>query len=83
MPRDGFAFAVFIGSEPDLLGGFGGFFKIRDDLVVIRVNFIGNVKSFFVDFGILANMANRSHHFEVFTEIFFDSFGFGGGLNNN
>ena len=58
VPRDGFAFAVFIGREPDGVCGFGGFLEFGDDLFVSGVNFIGDVKGAFIYLGIFADVAD-------------------------
>ena len=82
VPRDGFAFAILIGSEPDGVGGFGGFLKLGDDFLVIGVDFVGDIEGIFVDFGVLANVANGGKNLKITTQILFDSMGFGGGLND-
>ncbi len=73
MPRDSFAFAVFIGGEPDGFGVFGGAFKLGNDFGVPRVDFVGNVKGGFVNFGVFANVPNRGEDMKILTKVFFDS----------
>ena len=65
MPRDGFAFAVFIGCEPDFVGGFGGLSKVGNNTFMTGVNFVGDVKSILVDFSVFADVSNGSKDLEV------------------
>ena len=56
MPRDCFAFAVFISCEPDSVSACSGFFEVVDNFSVIGINFISDIESIFIDFGILADV---------------------------
>ena len=83
VPRNRFSFAVFISCEPNSISLGGGFFELVDDFGVVGVNFVSNIKSFFIDLGILADVAYRSQDMKVLTEVFLDSMGFGRRLDDN
>lgn len=50
---------------------------------MIGVDFVGDVKSVFVDMGVFANMPDGGENVKIFTEVFLDSMGFGRGLDDN
>lgn len=56
MPRNGFSLAVFIGCEPDGVGGFGGFLEVGNNFGVPGVDFVSDVEGRFVDFGVFPNV---------------------------
>ena len=91
MPGDRLPFAVFIGCEPDLLGGLNGSLKLGDDFLFFGVNFVLSFKPV-LDvyrrrslFGFLYDTANVAHAREdmkIFTEVFLDSLCLGWALYN-
>ena len=84
VPRDRFAFAVFIGGEPDGAGGFDGFFEFVDDFGVAGVDFVSDGEVVFdVDFGVFSDVADGREDVEIFAKVFFDGFGFGGRLDDD
>ena len=83
MPRNSFSFAVFIRCEPDFVCGFGGFFKIGNNTLVPRVNFVSDVKSILIDLRIFANVAYRCKDSKITTEVFLDSMRLGRRLYDN
>ena len=83
MPRNRFSFAVFVGCKPNRISIFTSFFKFSDDFFVVWINFVSHGEIIVhIDFGIFANMADRSKNLKIITQVFFNSLGFGGRLDD-
>ena len=83
MPGDSFAFAVFIGGEPDSISLLCGFFEVFDDFLVVVGDFVGDIKVRFVDLGVFSDVADGGEDFEISAEILLYGFGFGGAFDDN
>ncbi len=52
VPGNRLSFAVFIGCEPDVVGGFYGLFKFGNDFTLLRVDFVCSLEAIlYVDRG--------------------------------
>ena len=83
MPRDRFAFAVFIGCEPDDVSFFDSFFEVFDDFGVAWVDFVGDGEVVFdVNFGVFSNVSDAGEDAKIRAEVFFNGLGFGRRLDD-
>ncbi len=88
MPGDGLAFAIRIGSEPELVGATQG---LGDGVHMSLVALDGSVAHGEIMFGIystffglqIAHMAVGSEHLKVIPQILLDGFGFSRRFNDN
>ena len=88
MPRNGFSFAVLIGSQPNHIGCFYLFFQFGNQFLFIRRNFILwsvivlkiNSQSFLSK---IANMSHAGRNFKIFSEKLFNSLCLGRRLYNH
>ncbi len=83
MVADGFAFAVRIGCEVDVVGLFGGGFELGDELLFAFDDFVMRFEAVLdvdieVLLGKILDVAKRGFDDEIATEIFVDRFRLGG-----
>ena len=94
VPGDRLPFAVFIGCEPDIFfaNGFDSFFQFGSNFFLLWINFIDSIKIVLdIDrrravlglFDDGTDMPDARKYLKIFTEIFLDSFGFRGALDDN
>ena len=87
MPRDGFSFAVFIGSQPHFLGFLRLRLQFSNEFFLFIWNLIVGFQRIHVDANLLflqiTNVSIARHHFVVLTQKTLYSLGLGRTLHNH
>ncbi len=87
MPADGFSLAVFIGCEPDLLGGLRVLLQVGDDLLLLFGYLINGAEVLLINAQFLflqvADVPVRRHHLIVLAQEFSYLLGLGRTLYNH